>query len=110
MVLSPEHPLVDQITSSEYKQSVKEYQTYCKTKSDIDRQAEKKVTGQFTGAYAKHPFTQNEIPIYIAEYVLMGYGTGAIMAVPAEDERDQKFATHFNIEIIEILYLSLIHI
>jgi leucyl-tRNA synthetase len=103
MVLSPEHPLVDQITSSEYKQSVKEYQTYCKTKSDIDRQAEKKVTGQFTGANAKHPFTQNEIPIYIAEYVLMGYGTGAIMAVPAEDERDQKFATHFNIEIIEIL-------
>jgi leucyl-tRNA synthetase len=101
--LSPEHPLIEKITSSNFKKEVEAYQNYCKSKSDIDRQAEKKVTGQFTGAYAKNPITHQEIPIYIAEYVLMGYGTGAIMAVPAEDERDQKFATHFNIEIIEIL-------
>jgi leucyl-tRNA synthetase len=102
VVLSPEHPLIEKITSSNFKKEVEAYQNYCKTKSDIDRQAEKKVTGQFTGTYAKNPITQQEIPVYIAEYVLMGYGTGAIMAVPAEDERDFRFAQHFEIPIVEI--------
>lgn len=102
MVLAPEHPLVSEITTTEYKSKVEEYIIYCKSKSDIDRQAEKEVSGQFTGAYAIHPFTEKNIPIYIAEYVLMGYGTGAIMAVPAEDERDRKFAEKFGIDIIEI--------
>ena len=102
VVLSPEHPLIEKITSSNFKKEVEAYQNYCKSKSDIDRQAEKKVTGQFTGAYAKNPITHQEIPVYIAEYVLMGYGTGAIMAVPAEDERDFRFAQHFEIPIVEI--------
>lgn len=102
MVLAPEHTIVSKIVTDEYKTKVNEYIAYCKSKSDIDRQAEKEVSGQFTGAYAIHPFTGKLLPIYIAEYVLMGYGTGAIMAVPAEDERDRKFAEKFGIEIIEI--------
>lgn len=102
MVLAPEHPMVADITTDEYRAKVNEYIAYTQSKSDIDRQAEKEVSGQFTGAYAIHPLSGKNIPIYIAEYVLMGYGTGAIMAVPAEDERDRKFAEKFGIEIIEI--------
>lgn len=102
MVMAPEHTMVSEIVTEEYKTKVEEYIAYCKSKSDIDRQAEKEVSGQFTGAYAIHPFNGKLLPIYIAEYVLMGYGTGAIMAVPAEDERDRKFAEKFGIEIIEI--------
>jgi leucyl-tRNA synthetase len=102
LVLAPEHSLVSEITTEEYKSKVNDYIAYCKSKSDIDRQAEKEVSGQFTGAYVTHPFTGKDLPVYIAEYVLMGYGTGAIMAVPAEDERDRKFAEKFEIEIIEI--------
>lgn len=102
MVIAPEHPLVSEITSDSCKTEIDAYITYCKSRNDIDRQAEKKVTGAFTGAYAIHPFTGKKLPIYIAEYVLMGYGTGAIMAVPAEDDRDSKFAEKFGIEIIQI--------
>lgn len=102
LVLAPEHALVNDIATDEFKTKVNDYITYCKSKSDIDRQAEKEVRGQFTGAYVAHPFTGKKLPIYIAEYVLMGYGTGAIMAVPAEDERDRKFAEKFGIEIVEI--------
>lgn len=102
IVMAPEHSMVSEIVTDEYKTKVNEYIAYCKSKSDIDRQAEKEVSGQYTGAYAIHPFTGKQLPIYIAEYVLMGYGTGAIMAVPAEDERDRKFAEKFGIEIIEL--------
>lgn len=102
MVLAPEHPMVTALTTLEYKTKIENYIAYCKSKSDIDRQAEKEVSGQFTGAYAIHPFSGQNIPIYIAEYVLMGYGTGAIMAVPAEDDRDRKFAEKFDIQIVEI--------
>lgn len=104
MVLAPEHPLVQQITTDEYKEDIDKYLEYAQSRSDLDRQQEvKKVTGAFTGAYAVNPFTGNEIPIWIGEYVLMGYGTGAIMAVPADDERDQRFAEKFNIPIIDVI-------
>lgn len=102
MVLAPEHPLVSQLTTDEYKTPVVDYIEYCRSKTDIDRQAEKEVSGQFIGAYAIHPFSGKLLPIYIAEYILMGYGTGAIMAVPAEDERDRKFAERFKLDIVEI--------
>ena len=102
MVLAPEHPLVTILVTEECRSDVEQYMSFCKSKSDIDRQAEKEVSGQFIGAYTIHPFTGKRLPIYIAEYVLMGYGTGAIMAVPAEDERDKKFAEKFGIEIVEI--------
>ncbi len=102
LVLAPEHVIIESIITEEYKEDIEKYKVYCKSKSDIDRQAEKEVSGQFTGAYAIHPFTGKQLPIYIAEYVLMGYGTGAIMAVPAEDERDRKFAEKFEIEIVEL--------
>lgn len=102
MVLAPEHPLVNQITTKEQEEEVKAYQEKAKSKSNVDRQAAKEVSGAFTGAYAKHPFTGEEIPIWISEYVLIDYGTGAIMAVPSDDERDHAFATHFGIDIIDI--------
>lgn len=102
MVLAPEHPLIEHITSSEYQTHIKNYQEYCLSRSDIDRQANKEASGQFTGSYCVHPLTQKPIPIYIAEYVLMGYGTGAIMAVPAEDERDRKFAEKYGLDILPI--------
>jgi leucyl-tRNA synthetase len=104
MVLAPEHELVPAITAAGEQAAVQEYLTYVKTRSERDRQAEvKKVTGQFTGAYAVHPFTEQPIPIYIAEYVLAGYGTGAIMAVPSNDERDRAFAEKFDIPIIPVV-------
>lgn len=103
MVVAPEHELIEQIMTSEQKQAVEEYITYVKSRSDRERQAEKKITGCFTGAYALNPFNQRPIPIWISEYVLAGYGTGAIMAVPCGDERDFKFAKHFNIPITNII-------
>lgn len=103
MVVAPELELIEQITTAEQKQAVEEYITYVKSRSDRERQAEKKITGCFTGAYALNPFNQRPIPIWISEYVLAGYGTGAIMAVPCGDERDFKFAKHFNIPITNII-------
>jgi leucyl-tRNA synthetase len=104
MVLAPELDYLLDIASSEQKQAVEDYIKYVKSRSDRERQAEvKQVTGCFTGAYAINPFNGKEIPIYIAEYVLAGYGTGAIMAVPCGDERDFKFAQHFNIPVTNII-------
>ncbi|MCO5249433.1 MAG: leucine--tRNA ligase [Chitinophagales bacterium] len=103
MTLAPEHELVEKITTAEYKDAVQQYQKACAAKSDIERQQEKKVSGQFTGAYAIHPLSKVEIPIYISDYVLLGYGTGAVMAVPSGDERDYRFAKHFDLPIIQIL-------
>jgi leucyl-tRNA synthetase len=103
MVIAPEHDLIESITTPEQKQAVEEYITYVKSRSERERMAEKKITGVFTGAYALNPFNGQEIPIWISEYVLAGYGTGAIMAVPCGDERDHKFAQHFNIPITNII-------
>ncbi len=103
MVIAPEHELVEQITTAEQKQAVEEYIAYVKSRSERERMAEKKISGVFTGAYAINPFNGREIPIWISEYVLAGYGTGAIMAVPCGDERDYKFAKHFNIPITNII-------
>lgn len=104
MVVAPELEWIADVVSEEQKQAVEDYIKYCKSRSDRERQAEvKQVTGCFTGAYAINPFNGKEIPIYIAEYVLAGYGTGAIMAVPCGDERDFKFAQHFNIPITNII-------
>ncbi len=103
MVIAPEHELVNIITTGKHKQEVDEYLTWVKSRSERERMAEKTISGAFTGAYAVNPFDLREIPIYISEYVLAGYGTGAIMAVPCGDERDFKFAKHFNIEITNIL-------
>ncbi len=102
MVLAPEHELVELITTPDQKAAVEEYVAYVKSRSERERMAEKKISGCFTGAYAAHPFTGKNIPIWISEYVLAGYGTGAIMAVPAGDERDHKFAQHFGIPITNI--------
>ncbi|MBV9961331.1 MAG: leucine--tRNA ligase, partial [Parafilimonas sp.] len=103
MVIAPEHELVKEITTHKHKQEVEDYITWVKSRSERERMAEKTISGAFTGAYAINPFDKREIPIYISEYVLAGYGTGAIMAVPCGDERDFKFAKHFNIEITNIL-------
>ncbi|HYH14525.1 MAG TPA: leucine--tRNA ligase [Flavisolibacter sp.] len=102
MVLAPEHDLVEKITSEEQRAAVDEYIAYVKSRSERERMAEKKISGVFTGAYAVHPFSGRQIPIWISEYVLAGYGTGAIMAVPSGDERDHKFAQYFNILITNI--------
>jgi leucyl-tRNA synthetase len=103
MVLAPEHELVAKITTENQKQAVDEYQKYVSSRSERDRLAEtKKISGIFTGAFAVHPFTKKEIPIWISEYVLAGYGTGAIMAVPCGDERDYAFAKHFDLPIPNI--------
>ncbi|MBP6022781.1 leucine--tRNA ligase [Ferruginibacter sp.] len=103
MVVAPELDLVQQIKTAEQTAAVNEYIAYVKSRSDVDRMAEKKITGCFTGAYAINPFDGKQIPIWISEYVLAGYGTGAIMAVPCGDERDFKFAQHFNIPITNII-------
>lgn len=103
MVLAPEHELVEMITTPEQKQAVEDYIAYVKSRSERERMAEKKISGEFTGAYALNPFNNKKIPIWISEYVLAGYGTGAIMAVPSGDERDHKFAKHFNLPITNIL-------
>ena len=104
MVLAPEHDLVKKITTSEQKEEIEKYLKYVESRSEVDRMAEvKKITGAFTGAYAINPFDGRQIPVWISEYVLAGYGTGAIMAVPCGDERDHKFAKHFNIPITNII-------
>jgi leucyl-tRNA synthetase len=104
MVIAPEHDLVEQITTADQKEEIEKYLHYVKSRSDRERQAEvKQITGCFTGAYAVNPFDGKEIPIWIAEYVLAGYGTGAIMAVPCGDQRDFAFAKHFNIPITNII-------
>ena len=103
MVIAPEHELVEQITTAEQKPAVEEYITYVKSRSERERMAEKKISGVFTGAYCIHPFSEREIPVWISEYVLIGYGTGAIMGVPCGDERDHKFAKHFGLEITNII-------
>ncbi|MDD6955858.1 MAG: leucine--tRNA ligase [Solobacterium sp.] len=103
-VLSPEHPLVDKIVSVEQKEAVEAYKKQCATKSEMERtELNKDKTGVFTGAYAINPVNDKAIPIWISDYVLMGYGTGAIMAVPAHDERDYAFAKKFGIDIIQVL-------
>ena len=104
MVLCPEHELIDQITTDEQRQQVQDYVTWAKNRSERERQAEvKKVSGVFTGAYAVNPLTEERIPIWVSDYVLAGYGTGAIMAVPAHDSRDFAFARHFNLPIRQVV-------
>jgi leucyl-tRNA synthetase len=103
MVVAPEHELIEQITTPDQKQAVEDYIAYVKSRSERERMAEKKISGVFTGAYVLNPFDDREIPVWISEYVLAGYGTGAIMAVPCGDERDHKFAQHFNIPITNII-------
>jgi len=102
MVLAPEHELVAKITTDTQRTGVEQYVNYVKSRSERERQAEKKISGCFTGAYALHPFTGKQIPVWISEYVLAGYGTGAIMAVPSGDDRDHAFARHFDIHITNI--------
>ena len=103
-VLAPEHKIVDLITTKEHKKEVEEYKKQCLLKNELERtELNKEKTGVFTGAYAINPVNNKEIPIYISDYVLSTYGTGAIMAVPAHDERDFEFAKKFNIPIIQVL-------
>lgn len=104
MVLAPESDLVEQLTTTDQKNRVANYVKEAVNKTERERLSEiKKVTGIFTGSYAYHPFTKKPIPIWVADYVLSGYGTGAIMAVPAHDTRDHEFAKHFNIPIIQVI-------
>jgi len=103
MVVAPEHELIASITPASHKKEVADYIAYVKSRSERERIAEKKITGCFTGAYVINPFNQQPIPVWISEYVLAGYGTGAIMAVPCGDDRDFKFAQHFNIPITNII-------
>ena len=104
MVLAPEHDLVAQITTNEQQGEIDAYLSYVNARSEIERMSEaKEVTGAFTGAYAINPFTNTRVPIYIGEYVLKDYGTGAIMAVPSDDERDNRFAKKFGIDIIDVV-------
>ena len=103
-VLAPEHELVDSITTPEHKEEVKKYKEACLLKNELERtELNKEKTGVFTGAYAINPVNNKKIPIYISDYVLSSYGTGAIMAVPAHDSRDYEFARLFNLEIIPVL-------
>lgn len=103
MVLAPESELVEKLTTAEQKAEVEEYLAYVKKRTELDRMANHKVTGVFSGSYAVNPFTGENIPIWISEYVLAGYGTGAIMAVPAHDSRDYAFAKHFNLPITPLI-------
>ena len=103
MVLAPESELVSELTSDEQKAEVEQYLAYVKKRTELERISDRKVTGVFSGSYAINPFTGEQIPIWISEYVLAGYGTGAIMAVPAHDSRDYAFARHFNLPIIPLI-------
>jgi leucyl-tRNA synthetase len=100
MVLAPEHPLVAKLTKDEHKKEVEEYIQAAEKKSEVERQSEKEKTGVFTGSYAVNPINGHEVPIWIADYVLVSYGTGAIMAVPGEDDRDYEFANKYKLDII----------
>ncbi len=107
MVLCPEHELIDEITTPECRAEVETYVAWAKNRSERERQAEvKKVSGVFTGAYAINPLTEEKIPIWVSDYVLSGYGTGAIMAVPAHDSRDFAFARHFDLPIRQVVSLE----
>lgn len=101
LVVAPEYPLLEALTNSNTHQAVLDYKAASLKKSEIERQENKEKTGVFTGSYALNPATKEKIPIYVADYVLAGYGTGAIMAVPAYDERDREFAENFNLPIVE---------
>ena len=103
MVLAPDHPMVESISTPKQRDAIESYLKIANNKSELERKKDKSVSGIFTGAHAIHPFTNKEIPIYISEYVLSGYGTGAIMAVPAHDERDHAFAKKFGLEIIQVI-------
>jgi leucyl-tRNA synthetase len=103
LVLAPENPILDNIVTTEYKEVIQAYQKQTKSKSDLDRQQEKEKTGVFTGTYALHPLTGEQIPIWTADYILMNYGTGAVMAVPAHDERDKDFAEKFELPIKQVI-------
>src|ERR1700704_5886896 len=104
MVLAPENPLVDQITTEEQRNSVAEYRRTIAAKSDLERtDLAREKTGTFTGAFAINPANNERIPIWIADYVLMGYGTGAIMGVPGHDARDFEFATKFGLPIVRVV-------
>lgn len=104
VTLAPEHEFVDVITTPEQKAAVQDYVTKAKNRSERERQADvTKVSGVFTGAYVIHPFTGKQIPIWVGDYVLAGYGTGAVMAVPGHDERDHRFAKHFGLPILQVV-------
>jgi len=104
MVIAPEHPIVAEITTSAQRPNIDKYVHWAKNRSERERMTEvKKVSGEFTGAYALNPLNGAEIPIFVADYVLMGYGTGAIMAVPGHDSRDFAFARHFNLPVIQVV-------
>ncbi|MCD7971127.1 MAG: leucine--tRNA ligase [Candidatus Azobacteroides sp.] len=103
MVLAPESELVQELTTPEQEEAVANYLEATKKRTERERMADKKVSGVFTGSYAINPFTNKEIPIWVADYVLAGYGTGAIMAVPAHDSRDYIFAKHFNLPVIPLI-------
>ena len=103
MTLAPEHELVKKITTPQQKEEIEAYVAASAKRSERERMADvKSITGVFTGAYAEHPFTGESIPIWIGDYVLAGYGTGAVMAVPCGDQRDYDFARHFDIPIKNI--------
>jgi leucyl-tRNA synthetase len=104
VTLAPEHDLVGLITTNEYLSAVTSYTITSKNRSERERMADvNNVSGQFTGAYAENPFTKKKIPVYVGDYVLVGYGTGAVMAVPGHDERDHRFAKHFNLPILKVV-------
>ena len=103
MVLAPEHPIVRKVISPEQKESVEKYIEEVSHKSELERKAEGRKTGVFTGGYAINPLTEEKVPIWVADYVLMDYGTGAIMAVPAHDTRDFEFAKTFDLPIRRVI-------
>ncbi|MBT1709379.1 leucine--tRNA ligase [Fulvivirgaceae bacterium PWU5] len=104
MVIAPEHELVEKITTAEQRAEVNKYVEVAKNRSERDRMSEvKRISGAFTGAYVINPFNQAKVPVWIADYVLAGYGTGAVMAVPSSDTRDYAFAKHFNLPIVDVL-------
>lgn len=104
MTLAPEHPYISKITTAAYKEDVEAYIAKTKKRSERDRMSDvKTVSGQFTGAYVKHPFSNDKVPVWIGDYVLASYGTGAVMAVPAHDSRDFAFAKHFDLPILQVI-------
>ena len=104
LTLAPEHELVQKITSPAQRKEIEDYILFAKNRSERERMADvKKITGAFTGAYAVHPFSKEKLPIWIGDYVLAGYGTGAVMAVPGHDSRDYAFAKHFKLPILEVV-------
>jgi len=110
VTLAPEHELVNEITTAEQKTEVDEYVVKAKNRSERERQADvNKITGVFTGAYVEHPFTGKPIPVWVGDYVLAGYGTGAVMAVPAHDVRDYKFAKHFGLALPQVIEPNAAH-